>query len=205
MIRVLYRWEETKPDSDKRFVELWSHITRAIRAQIPGALGSLLLKTASDPHRFVALARWTSAELWAKGFEQGPVDPVAAQALNEIHPQATTKEVFEELTNLTTGAEHMTRVLYRWRVKPGTEKLVEPAWAQLVREVRTNVEGSFGALLLRSVQDPHEFVAVSRWRSRDEWLQRSATFDSQASELLSACRASAISSEVLDEVEDLTV
>ncbi len=204
MIRVLYRWDAVQPGSETTFVELWSKLTRAIRAQTPGALGSLLLKTTSDPVRFVALARWTSLDLWTKRLEQA-VEPEAVAALHEIHPNLTVKETFDERADLTTGADHMTRVLYRWRVKPGTEKLVEPAWSQLVREVRQNVEGSFGALLLRSLQDPHEFVAVSRWRSREEWLQRSASFDSQASELLSASRVGAISSEVLDEVEDLTV
>lgn len=82
-MRALYRWR-VKPGREEDFVRTWPQITKAIRANVPGARGSMLMRSRDNPDEFVALARWDSFEQWqaardAAAARPGP-DPQAANA-----------------------------------------------------------------------------------------------------------------------------
>jgi heme-degrading monooxygenase HmoA len=69
MIRAVYRWQ-VKPGYEDVFVQAWVQGTRAIRATVKGARGSVLLQHHTNPSAFLAVARWDSFEDWW-AFRQG--------------------------------------------------------------------------------------------------------------------------------------
>ncbi|MDC0722908.1 antibiotic biosynthesis monooxygenase family protein [Nannocystis bainbridge] len=105
MIRVMYWWK-VEPGQEDAFAAAWSQVTRWIREHKPGARGSLLLRSAEDPHEFVAIARWTSREAWE-------ASPQLDDAEMQVHRQTmrTTAErsrpavFFEEVADLTVSDE----------------------------------------------------------------------------------------------------
>jgi len=104
----------------------------------------------------------------------------------------------------------MIRVMYWWKVQPGQEEAFAAAWIGITRWIRTHVAGARGSLLVRSAEDPHEFVAIARWVSRAAWdAWHASTPDDPA--LLADVRAMRATSErsrphaFFDEVADLTL
>jgi heme-degrading monooxygenase HmoA len=63
MIRVLYRFKVAE-GQEEEFVKSWSEATEEFRREVPGALGSQLLRARDGSREFVALARWASWEQW---------------------------------------------------------------------------------------------------------------------------------------------
>jgi hypothetical protein len=63
MIRAIYRWR-VKPGEEEKFIRAWTQGTGAIRAQVKGAGGSLLMRRRHDLSEFMALAYWNSIEDW---------------------------------------------------------------------------------------------------------------------------------------------
>jgi len=63
----------------------------------------------------------------------------------------------------------MIRVMYRWTVKPGQAHVFAQAWSQGTKIIRRTVKGARGSLLLQSQKNPHEFVAIARWASMEDW------------------------------------
>jgi quinol monooxygenase YgiN len=60
----------------------------------------------------------------------------------------------------------MFAVMYRWRLKPGTESQFASAWAERTRAIASQ-EGGLGSRLHRS--DDGWFVAYAQWPSRAAW------------------------------------
>src|SRR5271168_3305850 len=56
----------------------------AICSQAKGALGGVLLRTASEPVEYVIVTRWESVEAWRDFWSQGPPEPQGDPAKNEI-------------------------------------------------------------------------------------------------------------------------
>ncbi|MEM1145926.1 MAG: antibiotic biosynthesis monooxygenase [Pseudomonadota bacterium] len=63
MLRVVYEWQVAEENFDE-FRTLWSETTDRIHDSTNGAQGSTLLRSADDPTRVLAIAKWTSEEAW---------------------------------------------------------------------------------------------------------------------------------------------
>jgi heme-degrading monooxygenase HmoA len=98
MIRAIYRWQ-VKPGEEDVFVRSWVQGTKAIRATVKGARGSVLLQNHKNPSAFMAVARWDNFEDWW-AFRQGePLDHEAfriAAAVSEL----LSVEAFYEVQDL---------------------------------------------------------------------------------------------------------
>lgn len=99
----------------------------------------------------------------------------------------------------------MIRVLYRWRLHPGSEGGFELAWAAMTRAIRATQPGAMGSTLLRDPADPTRLGGMARWRDRAAW-DAFQTAPSPAPEAAAAMRAAIAESappEFFEEREDL--
>lgn len=99
----------------------------------------------------------------------------------------------------------MIRVLYRWRLHPGSEGAFERAWSAMTLAIRSTQPGAMGSTLLRDPQDPTLLSGMARWRSRADWDAFQAA-PSPAPEAAAAMRAAIAESrpaELFEEREDL--
>lgn len=107
MIRVMYGWK-VKPGQEEAFAASWRAVTRWIRAHAPGARGSLLVRSADDPHEFVAVARWTSRAAWEAYQASDRQDPellAHAQVMRATAERSRPTAFFEEVSDLTLRGE----------------------------------------------------------------------------------------------------
>jgi heme-degrading monooxygenase HmoA len=102
MIRAIYRWQ-VQPGEEDTFVAAWSQGTRAIRARIKGAQGSLLLRNHRKPSEFIAVARWDSLEDW-QAFAAAEMPDVEASARMAAVSTLVSIEVGDELQDLVDNA-----------------------------------------------------------------------------------------------------
>ena len=63
MIRVMYRWT-VAPGEEATFRGHWEEGTRRIQGNCAGALGSILLRSPTEPQHFFGFARWESRAMW---------------------------------------------------------------------------------------------------------------------------------------------
>ena len=98
MIHAVYRWQVT-PGEERQFIRAWAEGTRAIRAQVKGAGGSLLMRQRDDPTAFMAVAQWESFEDWQAFSAADPPAPEAFRRAADISTLVTI-EVFEEIQDL---------------------------------------------------------------------------------------------------------
>ena len=96
----------------------------------------------------------------------------------------------------------MFAVIYRWRLKPGTEAQFASAWAERTRAIM-NQEGGLGSRLHRS--DNGWFVAYAQWPSRAAWEGFMATNSppSTAGTLMRSCIEASEEPLGLEVVSDL--
>lgn len=100
--------------------------------------------------------------------------------------------------------------MYWWKVKPGQEEAFAAAWRAITRWMRAHAPGARGSLLVRSAEEPHEFVGVARWTSRAAWEAYQAS-NPQAQELLAHAQVMGATAErsrppaFFEEVSDLTL
>ena len=101
MIRAIYRWR-MKSEEEEQFIQAWTQGTAAIRAQVLGAGGSLLMRSRHDRSEFMALACWHSIEDWrafAAAHDSAPPDPEAFRVMGAVSEQLST-EILEEVADL---------------------------------------------------------------------------------------------------------
>ena len=98
----------------------------------------------------------------------------------------------------------MIRVIYRWKVQHGEEEKFKTAWAKATTTIRASTDGARGSLLLRSCQDPTEFITIARWSRIEDWK---AFWDGSIPSSMQQMHtlAQRLSVEAYDEVEDHTV
>src|SRR4051812_28852065 len=98
MIRVVYRWR-VKLHLIDTFVEAWWEATRCIQQTSPGARGSVLLRSHSDPDVYIAVARWDSLAAWQANRERDPsvVPAEVTAAMKATMAAPTTVEIFDEI------------------------------------------------------------------------------------------------------------
>lgn len=103
----------------------------------------------------------------------------------------------------------MIRVIYRWRVKLGSECEFRRAWEKGTRAILESVDGSHGSLLVRCVEKDSEFAGIARWESVAAWRaalkRRPWPPDPEAAQIVHAVAGRTISIEVFEEEADFTV
>jgi heme-degrading monooxygenase HmoA len=99
MVRVTYTWQ-LEPGQEERFQTLWSEITLQMRRLRQGACGSLLLRSAEAPHRYLAVARWRSYDDWRASRQQPSVTPEATAQIQQCG-QLLSIDVYDELVDFT--------------------------------------------------------------------------------------------------------
>ena len=98
MIRAIYRWQ-VQPGHADAFVDAWMQGTRAIRGQIKGAQGSMLLRSQQHPTEFIAIAQWDSLADWQAFSHTALPDDEAQQRLSAVSTLVST-EVCDEIQDL---------------------------------------------------------------------------------------------------------
>ncbi len=101
MVRAIYRWR-VKPGEEEKFIQAWIQGTAAIRAQVKGAGGSLLMRSHHEASEFMALACRHSMEDWqafATESDSAPPDPEAFWAMGAVSEHLST-ELLEEVADL---------------------------------------------------------------------------------------------------------
>lgn len=97
MIRVIYQWQVVAEDFTA-FRDAWEATTNAIHAEVPGALGSFMLRQAEDPEQVLTVARWASLEHWRAFW--GKADPEAMQHMRELGTRISV-DVYDEVDDFT--------------------------------------------------------------------------------------------------------
>ena len=98
----------------------------------------------------------------------------------------------------------MVRIIYRWRLLADNESSFRQAWAKATKTIRETWPGARGSFLLKSHQDPAEFLTIARWDSLEQWR---AFWDSGGRTEMREVHACAqrLSEAVYEELEDHTV
>jgi len=96
----------------------------------------------------------------------------------------------------------MFAVLYRWKLKSGTEQKFREAWSSATEAIAAR-SGTGGSRLHRT--DDGEFVAYAVWPSRQQWEDASKlpSANPEAGAKMRECIEHSISTTPLDVVEDL--
>lgn len=97
-MRAVYRWR-VEPGQEDAFTAAWARATKAIRANVKGARGSMLLRSRRDPAEFIATARWDGFEDWRAFMQSEPADPEAFRVMSEAG-RMLSAEVFDEVADL---------------------------------------------------------------------------------------------------------
>jgi heme-degrading monooxygenase HmoA len=94
----MYRWHVV-PATEDQFIDAWRGATQHIRDQVPGAMGSTLLRSADAPTTVIGLARWQRREDVEAFWASGSATPLPGGTLESI-------EIFEELEHMTLEQPH---------------------------------------------------------------------------------------------------
>ena len=96
----------------------------------------------------------------------------------------------------------MFAVMYRWRLKPGTELQFASAWAERTRAILQK-EGGLGSRLHRT--DDGWFIAYAQWPSRAAWevFMATSSAPSPAGSLMRSCIEASQEPLCLEVIADL--
>jgi heme-degrading monooxygenase HmoA len=94
----------------------------------------------------------------------------------------------------------MIRVVYRWHVPTERRAAFAAWWHEGTLRIRAERPGALGSTLLAPLDDDEHMVAIASWRTKDEL---EAFWASVAGDGFDGARL--VSTEVYDEVDDLTV
>jgi heme-degrading monooxygenase HmoA len=95
----------------------------------------------------------------------------------------------------------MFAVVYRWKLKPGTEATFRAAWREATASIRAGY-GTSGSRLHRA--DDDEVVAYAVWPSRDAWERAGASpsANPEAGAAMRACIATSHPAAPLEVLDD---
>ncbi len=93
-------------------------------------------------------------------------------------------------------------VIYRWRLRPGTEEAFRDAWAEVTLAIRQGC-GGLGSRLHRA--DDGTWLAYAQWPDRASWeaAQRSPPAEAAASAAMGRCIDERLPPILLEPVVDL--
>ena len=96
----------------------------------------------------------------------------------------------------------MFAILYRWKLKPGTEETFRDAWKAMTETIKAKY-GTGGSRLHRT--DDGDFVAYAVWPHREHWgaTGKLPSTNPEASARMRACIAHSLPSTPLEVLEDL--
>ncbi|MEO1079118.1 MAG: antibiotic biosynthesis monooxygenase [Pseudomonadota bacterium] len=97
MIRIIYRWQVARDDF-AAFQESWEATTNAIHRDVPGALGSFMLREPELPENVLTVARWASIEHWKAFWDDA--DPEAMKRMRELGTRIAV-DVYDEVDDFT--------------------------------------------------------------------------------------------------------
>ena len=63
----------------------------------------------------------------------------------------------------------MVRIFYTWRVQKADESEFRAEWVKATTAIKNSTVGARGSVLLRSHQDPTEFITIARWDKLEDW------------------------------------
>ena len=95
-------------------------------------------------------------------------------------------------------------VIYRWRLKPGSEEAFRAAWETVTRIIRRE-HGGLGSRLHRTAEGL--WLAYAQWPDRASWeaLQKAPAADPVASGIMRDCVERRLEPILLEPVADLLV
>jgi quinol monooxygenase YgiN len=95
-------------------------------------------------------------------------------------------------------------VIYRWRLKPGSEEAFRAAWETVTRTI-CREHGGLGSRLHRTAEGL--WLAYAQWPDRASWeaLQSAPAADAVASGIMSDCVERRLEPILLEPVADLLV
>jgi heme-degrading monooxygenase HmoA len=95
-------------------------------------------------------------------------------------------------------------VIYRWRLKPGTQASFRAAWERVTRIIREE-HGGLGSRLHRV--DDGSYLAYAQWPDRASWtaMQSAPPADPVASGVMADCIEERLSPILLEPLADLLV
>ena len=93
-------------------------------------------------------------------------------------------------------------VLYRWKLKPGSEDAFRAAWRAMTEAIATR-SGTGGSRLHRT--DDGHFVAYAVWPSRQAWVDARAlpSANAEAGARMRECIEESLGTTMLEVVDDL--
>lgn len=103
MIRVVYRWTLDPQQADD-FAAAWWEATRYIQEAMPGARGSTLLRSRSEPDVYLAVARWDSLEAWTASRAAAGVVPAGViERMRAAMTGPASHDILDELHDWPAG------------------------------------------------------------------------------------------------------
>ena len=97
MIRVVYRWQ-VAPANLAAFREKWRETTNHIHQTVPGALGSVMLKSVDTENEILTIAKWDSLTSWQAFW--GEANREQMRAMRELGVRVSV-QAFEEIEDHT--------------------------------------------------------------------------------------------------------
>jgi len=96
----------------------------------------------------------------------------------------------------------MFAILYRWRLKPGTEEAFREAWKAMTETIKVQ-RGTGGSRLHRT--DDGELLAYAVWPSREHWeaAGKLPSTNPEAGARMRACIEQSLPITTLEVVDDL--
>ncbi|WP_286220582.1 antibiotic biosynthesis monooxygenase family protein [Marinobacter apostichopi] len=97
MIRVIYRWRVSS-ENFEAFKVAWRHTTNQIHEQVPGALGSFMLKASEAEEEILTIAKWESLEAWQAFW--GAQNPEQMEGMRKLGTQLSV-QAYDEIEDFT--------------------------------------------------------------------------------------------------------
>ena len=96
----------------------------------------------------------------------------------------------------------MFAVIYKWKIKPGSEEAFRKAWAERTLEIK-KAYGGLGSRLHKSEED--SYIAYAQWPSKEAWSGNVGKKESpsQASKVMKEATLDFEILHTLDVLEDL--